>query len=460
MDANKIGNPNSPRKPIDHLRAFVASVMEPGQKEERKEESAATDHAEGVEAGRKPFRGRDVNLHTGEDKTLKFVLAGAGGVLVLVFLILGLSHKHTARHPNANTPGPGRPEQQQPSSSSPTAGDLVPKTQMQPAPAEIGKKGKITARDLESPLNTSEQKPAASKPVSAPSAQTLGQIAPFNTSQSPGDTWSPKPYNPQQEQAESQQERAESAGLAKPSLVFVASPNTSVASPAAVGSLAPSLDLGSGTRLSARLPSLVTTAVDLPVVAVVEYSYEQNGEIIVPAGARAVGHIQQADRSGYILIKFDRIEMPDKTEVPIDAVATNRNLGPLKGKVTGTHTGRSLLVRSFANIGSGLAMFAGQNNASGAISEDDLLRAQLAQNIGNAGDQQIMQLMMAEHPIVTVPAGTDIFVVFEKTNEKSSGATPAPSSRSSQLNLNELRELLQIQREMNQSAPSTQAVNP
>jgi hypothetical protein len=116
--------------------------------------------------------------------------------------------------------------------------------------------------------------------------------------------------------------------------------------------------------------------------------------------------------------------------------------------VSGTHSGRNFLVRSFTDIGSGLAMFAGQNNTSGAISENDLLRAQLAQNVGNAGNQEIMQLMMTEHPIVTVSAGTDIFVVFEKTEEKLS--TSAPAARP-----NELRQLLQLERELNQSPTQT-----
>lgn len=459
MDANKNENQTSQRSPIDYLRAFVASVREPGKKQEESAE-ASTALAQGGETPRKPFRGRDMGLNAGEDKTFKFILAGAGGVLVLVLLILGLSQKHTAHHRNSDTPGLGHADQQQPSNTTSTTSDVVPKSQMQPTPTATGTRGKITARDLESPVSSNSSKPAATKPISSPPAQSLGQIAPFNPDSSSGDTWAPKPYAGQQDQGREQQEKAESAALAKPSLVFVASPNTSTVSSATNERVAPTLDLGAGSRLSARLPSLVTTAVDLPIVAIIEYSYEQNGEMIVPAGARAVGHIQQADRSGYILIKFNRIEMPDKTVVPIDAVATNRDLSPLKGKVTGTHTGRTLFVRSFANIGSGLAMFAGQNNAGGAVSEDDLLRAQLAQNIGNAGDQQIMQLMLTEHPIVTVPAGTDIFVVFEKTNDKPPSAIPAASSRGSQLNLNELRELLEIQREMNQSNAANPTENP
>jgi hypothetical protein len=42
----------------------------------------------------------------------------------------------------------------------------------------------------------------------------------------------------------------------------------------------------------------------MPVVAVVEYNYERNGIVIIPAGTKAVGHVEQADRSGYLSIRF------------------------------------------------------------------------------------------------------------------------------------------------------------
>jgi hypothetical protein len=145
--------------------------------------------------------------------------------------------------------------------------------------------------------------------------------------------------------------------------------------------------------------------------------------------------------------------------LPIDALATDRNLGPLKGKVTGTHRGRNFLVRSFTDIGAGLATFAGQNT-SGALSEDDLLRARLAQNVGNAGDQEIMQLRLTEHPIVTIPAGTDVYVVFEKSGNKPRGGNATDAGRSTQLSLNELRQWMEAERETNQAQIADRASNP
>jgi hypothetical protein len=447
MPVPENSNHSAKKSPVDHLRAFVASVMEPTKKEEETTAVGATE-----EQQKRPFRGRDITLDKGEDKTMKFVMIGAGGLIVLVLLMLALSQKHVAHRPTANAPDLGRAPQAQNGTSAPASGSIVPGASMQPSPAETAKHGKVTAQDLEGNTPSNAIKATQNKLPAGVPAQTLGQIAPFNAGQSSQDNWAPKPYVGQIEPNNTQADKAETAALAKPSLVFVMNSPTTNSPSGTAEPLTPGLDLGAGARLSARLNAIATTAVDVPVIADIEYSYERAGEIIVPAGTKAVGHIQQADRSGYVLIKFDRLEIPHRGVVPIDAVATNRNLGPIKGKVTGTHTGRNFLVRSFTDIGSGLAMFAGQNNTSGAISENDLLRAQLAQNVGNAGDQQIMQLMLTEHPIVTVPAGTDIFVVFEKTDSKPANNNAAAASpRYSQQNLNELRELFEIQREMNQS---------
>lgn len=42
------------------------------------------------------------------------------------------------------------------------------------------------------------------------------------------------------------------------------------------------------------------------------------------------------------------------------------------------------------------------------------MRMQVANNIGNAGDEQIMRVLTLEHIVVSVPAGTEIYLVFEK----------------------------------------------
>jgi hypothetical protein len=166
---------------------------------------------------------------------------------------------------------------------------------------------------------------------------------------------------------------------------------------------------------------VVTTAVDQPVVAIIEYGYQHDGQIIVPAGSKAVGTVRQADRSGYLQLHFDHLEMPDGSSVGIDALATDPDLGPLRGKVTGTSRGKNFAVRALTGVGQMSAMLVGQNNLNGAVSEADLMRMQMSENVGRAGDEEITRQMMMEHPIVTLPAGLRIYVVFEKQPEEKSG---------------------------------------
>jgi len=251
MIPNNEGNANNGagKTPVDHLRTFVSSVMEPANKKEE-----AVPVQEGEQPPMKPFRGRDTTLDKSEDRTLKFILAGAGGVVVLILLILGLSQKHAAKRPKPNAPGIGRVQPPQTNETAPSNGSIVPKTSMLPPPAENTKKGKLTARDLE---NTAGQKPSAqvTTPQATPADQsrTLAQVPPFNPGQPTSDTWSPKPYTGQQEQTNVQRDKAESAALAKPSLVFVANTTERTSSSETGAPLVPSLGLGTGARLSARL---------------------------------------------------------------------------------------------------------------------------------------------------------------------------------------------------------------
>ena len=48
-------------------------------------------------------------------------------------------------------------------------------------------------------------------------------------------------------------------------------------------------------------------------MAAIEYNYERDGEIIIPAGAKALGELQQANRNGNIGIHFHTLQMPDGT---------------------------------------------------------------------------------------------------------------------------------------------------
>ena len=294
-------------------------------------------------------------------------------------------------------------------------GSVVPQGTMQPMRDDQQQPGQVNANDIE---NTKKARVSTGETKSAQAdvkAKNLGQIPEFPTSSNSGDSWTPPPYGQKDSAGTGSAPVQDKAvdGLAKPSLVFTASTEKSSQS-APTDHDIPLLDMGTGSRLAARLASVVTTAVDQPVIAIVEYSYEHDGQLIVPAGSKAVGSVHQADRSGYLQIHFDHLETPDGSSIPIDALATDTNLGPLRGKVTGTGRGKNFAVRAATGIGQMSAMLVGQPNLNGAISEADLMRMQLAENVGRAGDEEINRMTLMEHPIVTLPAGLPIYVVFEK----------------------------------------------
>src|SRR5207237_8110915 len=124
---------------------------------------------------------------------------------------------------------------------------------------------------------------------------------------------------------EATETRSERDAMDKPSLVFVKSNASSAARSGAVDAtpgISVGMGLPPGTRLRARLESAVSTAVPTPVVAAIDYNYEQDGEIAVPAGAKAFGRVEAADRSGYIGIRFDSLLLPDGSLVGLEAAAT------------------------------------------------------------------------------------------------------------------------------------------
>jgi len=254
----------------------------------------------------------------------------------------------------------------------------------------------------------------------------------------------------------------ESDELRKPSLVFIrAAESSPVRVPAAPPTVAQEqaavLDiLPPGTRLVARLESAVSTAVKEPVIAVIEYNYERDGEIIVPAGAKAVGQLRQAGRSGYVDIKFDTLEMPDGTTEKIEGVAMDLKFGPLKGDVGGKRTGTKFLVRSLTGVGTVAAYLVGGGGTgfNGPLSESALLRERIANNAGMAGDQELNDLGFNQNIVVTVPGNTRFYIVLQNVAPGRSGVVQ-PSALISTgpegtnvPTLDELRQLMQLKREL------------
>jgi hypothetical protein len=265
--------------------------------------------------------------------------------------------------------------------------------------------------------------------------------------------------------------------LKKPSLVFVQSENTvaslgqslnstrhPVTAPGAITPSEPSLDsiLPPGTRLVARLESPASTAVPGPVVAAIEYNYEQDGEIVVPAGSKAIGKLEQANASGDVSLHFTRMDFTNGTSEKMDGLSMGLNYGPVKGLVNGRRRGARFLVQTLTGLGTMASYLVGAGNFSGPLSEGGLLRERLADNVGIAGQNELNQLSFNQNIVVTVPGNTRFYIVLQKTEDvsgrastahrKSDSASSVPNAQSVP-NLGELRELLELQREMSQLYP-------
>ncbi len=315
--------------------------------------------------------------------------------------------------------------------------------------AQTGHDGFLNERDLE---RTAKPRPGVNMQPSVNTAGTLGSIPAF------GENWQAPPYQPGasipvvNEAPDSG--KAEREGVEKSSLVFVRSKSPEIASHAdeSVASLIePGIGMPIGTRLRARLESAASSAVRTPVLAVIEYNYERNGEIVVPAGTKAIGHMQDADRTGYARIQFDSLQMPDGATIPVQAVATDLEMRPLKGKVEGKNTGKNVLVRSLSGIGQAGTMLVGRGSLDQPLSEGDMLRERVSNNIGEASDEQVSRLAVTQRIVVTIPADTPIYVVLEQAPR--GGTSQVSGSHTGQAvasDTQELRQLLQLQRELNQ----------
>jgi hypothetical protein len=309
--------------------------------------------------------------------------------------------------------------------------------------------GFLNERDLQRPVTRSASKTPRTGQTNV--AGTLGSIQPFGDQ-----AWQAPPYRAGSAADVTDLDKAEREAMERSALIYASktSPKPTTGSQS-TNDAAPELGLGlaTGTRLRARLDSAASTAVRTPVLAVIEYNYERDGEIVVPAGAKAVGHIREANRSGYVDIQFDSLLMPDGASVAIEAAATDLDLRPLKGRVEGKNTGKSVLVRSLSGIGQAGSMLLGQRSLNQPLNESDLIRERVSSNIGEAGDEEVSRLAMTQRIVVTVSAGVPIYVVLEQTPKSNQGSSqPARSiPPANSANVDPLRQLLQLQQELNQS---------
>jgi hypothetical protein len=389
----------------------------------------------------------------------RFVIIGAGAIVIALLIFVATSMPHRGAPQKVKSRGATATEDL--ALESGTASNdksLFPITDSGRPIAKESHEGFLNERDL----RRTAPKPAAGTPEMT-GAGTLGSIPPFGEQQA----WQAPPYQPGSATSAGAEtpdlSKAEREAMEKSSLIYVRSASANSASAQAREGNNPSPELGlglaTGTRLRARLESAASTAVRTPVLAVIEYNYERDGEIIVPAGAKAVGHIRSGDRSGYVDIQFDSLLMPDGAVVPIEAAATDLDLRPLKGKVEGKNTGKNVLVRSLSGIGQAGAMLVGQGSLNQPLNESDLIRERVGSNIGEAGDEEVSRLAVTQHIVVTISADTPLYVVLEQT-PKPNQASLHPSARSvptsNSANVEQLRQLLQLQQELNQPSASNQ----
>ena len=393
----------------------------------------------------------------------RFVIIAAGAIVVALLIFVATSMPSKRSAPKSKN-GAAATTQDATSESSTTPGDksLFPITDSgRPATKETHE-GFLNERDLQ---RTATGRPTSGTPrVGQGSTDgTLASIPPFGDQQN----WQAPPYQPQTSATNvadvPDPGKTEREAMEKSSLVYVRSISALQGNSRREEiSSDPGPDIGlglaTGTRLRARLESAASTAVRTPVLAVIEYNYERDGEIVVPAGARVVGHLQDADRSGYVRIEFDSLMMPDGAAMPIQAVATDLEMRPLKGKVEGKNTGKNVLVRSLSGIGQVGATLVGRGNLNQPLSESDLVRERVSNNIGEAGDEQISRMTVTQHIVVTISADTPIYVVLEQTPKSNAASLQSrlgSTQPGNEAKAEELRQLLQLQHELNESSTIT-----
>lgn len=410
----------------------------------------------------KPVAGRQ---ELGRDKSKAlFLLVGAGAALLLLFFGIFSS-------PQKRTPLPGETSRGQASLGrkiTPGQENTDPTKAVTPIlSADVRSNdtvlaGRVTPEDVG---RTSRTGPGTSPPLRKPSAAkagypqdyALGKVDFSDPLVGQGNTIPPPPPVPALEPPSG---RDQSADPKKPSLVFVRALDAKPAiKPGTRDDEEETLALPAGTRLVARLQTPVSSAVAAPVVAVVEYNYERNGQIVLPAGAKVFGRLAQVNPSGYVGIQFNRVEMPDGTPEKIEASAMDLNFGPLKGYVSGKKTGTKFLVRSLTGLGTVASYLVGGHGSSsaGLISTDALMRERLADNIATAGQEQLNGLAFNQNLVVTVPGNTRFYIVVQRPTSNPGGtssgtrntATNSAGFSGGVPTLEELRQLIQLRREIN-----------
>lgn len=381
----------------------------------------------------------------------RFITVAAGAVVTALLIFVAVSMPHRSAPQKTKIQGGTKNAASTEVINESEDKSLFPITDSGRPAAKESHPGFLNERDLQRTVIRSNTNTSQAQPKEA---GTLASIPPF------GDKWQAPPYVAGANASATDVDKSDREAMEQPSLTYVRKLSAGAPASQNANEATPEMGLGiaTGTRLRARLDSAASTAVQAPVLAVLEYNYEENGEIVIPAGAKAVGHIREANRSGYVDLQFNSLLMPDGASVPIEAAATGLDLRPLKGRVEGKNTGKNVLVRSLSGIGQAGSLFLGQGSLNQPLSESDLMRERVASNLGETSDEEVSRMAVNHQIVVTVPAGIPIYIVVQQTPKSSQPLAkvgprnPSPSSSSS---ADQLRQILQLQQELNQSSANS-----
>src|SRR6516225_5567800 len=228
----------------------------------------------------------DSRQELGRDKSKSlFLLVGACVVLLLIFFAVFSHPKEKVPLPGAHPHGQaslGRKVAPGQENNDPTKA-VTPMLSADVRSSDPALDGQLTPEDIGRTSRTGiAPKPTAAIPnkTNPPQDYALSKVDFSDPTVGQGTT----PPNPPSSDSTSE--------LKKPSLVFVRSAETKrTMTPNSPEDVDETLALAAGTRLVARLQTPVSSAVATPVVAVVEYNYERNAQIILPAGAKVFGHL-------------------------------------------------------------------------------------------------------------------------------------------------------------------------
>jgi hypothetical protein len=468
MEPEKTTRINKPEEELDHPEAD-AVIEGPGDIEEPKSKGLGARLRQLVEQAKQGDARPNIKREQLKQNRTKSFLMLAGSMVVMALLFFAMfsspanNRRNNSTHPSAPNLGRG-PGNGNAGDDGRSITPLLSADTRNPndepggvTPEDIHNTARRSALANASP---SLGPPLASPPPSVPKPPQNNQDYALNRIQFPSEPQSPPPTAvpvaaPVQEK------------LTKSSLVFV---RASTGSHESASSWAPQpavlernpefTALPQGTRLVARLETPVSTAVKAPVVAAIEYNYERDGEIVIPAGSKAFGELDQANDHGFVGIRFQSIQLADQREQRIEGRSMSLDFQPLKGKVTGTNAGKRFLARSLTGLGMIAAAAVGTQGGLGVsdtISNNVLLRQQIANNLALAGNQDLTELAYRQNIVVTIPGNTQFYIVLAKpSGNQSAPARQAPSNTGTAASLasaalpsvQELRELMELKSEL------------